>query len=112
MKIIFGLGNPGQKYENNRHNIGYMVVENLASEVGAKFKRSLTLGAQVAKAKKDGCEIILAKSRTFMNNSGLSARKVAARYKVPAQDVLIIYDEIDLALGFKQTYTLHRLCGF
>jgi len=99
LKIIFGLGNPGQKYKNNRHNIGYMVVEELAAGLSAKFKRSLVLGAQIAKAKKDGQDIILVKPRTFMNNSGLSAKKIAAKYKVRSQDILIIYDEIDLALG-------------
>ena len=99
MKIIFGLGNPGQKYKNNRHNIGYMVVEELATEVSAKFKRSLTLGGQIAKVKKGDQDIILVKPRTFMNNSGSSARRIAAKYKVRSQDVLIIYDEIDLALG-------------
>ena len=99
MKIIFGLGNPGQKYKNNRHNIGYMVVEELAEQINAKFKRSLVLGAQIAKLRKGDQDVILVKSRTFMNNSGSCAKRIVAKYRAESQNVLIIYDETDLALG-------------
>ena len=99
MKIIFGLGNPGQRYKNNRHNIGCMVVDELARADSVTFKRSFRLPAQVAKKKEGKEEIILIKPRTFMNNSGMCVKRVLSNYKVGEQDFLIIYDEIDLLLG-------------
>lgn len=98
MKIIFGLGNPGQQYKKNRHNIGFTVVDEVASKLGIKFKRSFKTPALIAKKSK-GEVILLVKPRTFMNNSGICVRKVISNYKVPAEDILIIYDDADLALG-------------
>ncbi len=99
MKIIFGLGNPGRQYKNNRHNVGYQVLESLVSDQGLKFKKSFRISAYIAK-KKDAEEwIFLVKPRTFMNNSGLCVKKVLNKYKVNLSDVLIIYDDIDLPLG-------------
>jgi len=99
LKIIFGLGNPGQKYKNNRHNIGYMVVEELARLQRVTFKRSFKLTAYIAETKKDKEKILFIKPRTFMNNSGLCVKKVLDRYKILSKDVLIIYDEVDLPPG-------------
>ncbi len=99
MKIILGLGNPGQKYKNNRHNIGYMVVEEIAKSQDIAFKRSFKLPAYTAKKIKEKEEIILVKPRTFMNNSGLCAKKIILQYKAHIRDLLIVYDEVDLPLG-------------
>ena len=99
MKIIFGLGNPGSKYKNNRHNVGYMVVESLAESQNIVFKRSFKAEAYIA-GKKDSQEwVFLVKPRTFMNNSGLCVKKVLDKYKVSRADTLIIYDDVDLPLG-------------
>ena len=98
MKIIFGLGNPGQQYKNNRHNIGFAAVDELACKLGIKFKKSFKTPALIAKKSK-GEVILFVKSRTFMNNSGICVRKVVNSYKVPVEDILIIYDDVDLALG-------------
>ncbi len=97
MKIILGLGNPGQQYKNNRHNIGWMVLEALADSQKVKFKRSWRLrGAIAEESRKD---LLLVKSRTFMNNSGICARRVCRHYKVSNSDFLVVYDDVDLDLG-------------
>ena len=99
MKIIFGLGNPGQQYRNNRHNVGYKVLEGLASNQSLEFKRSFRTSSYIAKKKDSGDWVFLVKPRTFMNNSGLCVKKVLNKYKANLLDVLIIYDDTDLSLG-------------
>ena len=99
MKIIFGLGNPGQQYKNNRHNVGYKVLESLASDQCLEFKRSFRTSSYIAKKKGPEDWLFLVKSRTFMNNSGLCVNKVLNKYKIKLSDVLIIYDDTDLPLG-------------
>lgn len=107
MKIIFGLGNPGSKYKNNRHNVGYMVVDSLAASQNIAFKKSFNAKAYIAKKKEPQGWIFLVKPRTFMNNSGLCVKKVLDKYKVLKEDVLIIYDDADLSLGMIRL----RACG-
>ena len=99
MKIIFGLGNPGQKYKNNRHNAGYMVVDSLAASQDVVFKRNFNTKAYIAKKKEPQGWIFLVKPHTFMNNSGLCVKKVVDKYKVLKEDILIVYDDADLPLG-------------
>jgi len=108
MKLIVGLGNPGEKYENTRHNFGFMVVEkflkdyeSLANTVWSfndKLKSDLVLldwQPKVGKAEK----VILAKPRTYMNNSGMAVSLLASYYKVDPADIWIVYDELDLPVG-------------
>lgn len=99
MKIIFGLGNPGQQYKNNRHNVGYKVLERLAESENLNFKRSFRTSSYIAKKKDPGGWVFLVKPRTFMNNSGLCLSKVLNKYKFKFSDILIIYDDSDLPLG-------------
>ncbi len=99
MKIIFGLGNPGQQYRNNRHNVGYKVLESLVSDQNLEFKRSFRTSSYIAKKKDPEGWFFFVKPRTFMNNSGLCVKKVLNKYKVSLSDVLIIYDDADLPLG-------------
>jgi len=105
VKAIFGLGNPGFKYINNRHNIGYKIVEKLADIQNVKFKRSFKTGALIAE-KEIGAEVVLfIKPGTFMNNSGLCVKKALKAYKLSIEGILMVYDEVDLPLGvirFKQ----------
>jgi PTH1 family peptidyl-tRNA hydrolase len=98
MLIIAGLGNPGPKYEKNRHNIGFMAVDEIA--------RRWRFGAQRAKFQSvisegevEGQKILLMKPQTFMNNSGNAVGEAARFYKIPPQDVIVFHDEIDLAPG-------------
>lgn len=99
MKTVFGLGNPGQQYKNNRHNVGFKALDNLAKAEGIKFKRSFKTGAYIAKKKIGKEEVLFVKPLTFMNNSGLCVRKILQKYKISADDVLMVYDDADLPLG-------------
>jgi PTH1 family peptidyl-tRNA hydrolase len=98
-KIIVGLGNPGLKYKNNRHNAGYMVLEQLAKSFSAIFKRNLSLCAYLTKIEVDEGEVILIKPRTFMNNSGLCLKRALGRYGVLKENLLVVYDDVDLPFG-------------
>lgn len=97
MKLIVGLGNPGKKYESTRHNLGFMVVDELV--VGSKYQVSweenIKLKSQVAKTD----DLILAKPSTYMNNSGLSVKLLTTYYKIPTTDLLVIHDDLDLPFG-------------
>lgn len=98
MKLIIGLGNPGRQYAQTRHNIGFMVIDYLAEKLGisvdrAKFKS--LVGEGFAGTQK----IILAKPQTFMNLSGEAVYDMIGWYKTSYEDILVIYDDIDLPLG-------------
>ena len=97
MKLIIGLGNPGEKYEKNRHNTGWRAVEFLAGEAG--WNREEKFKALTNVVKLAGQKVVLTKPETFMNNSGQAAAKLKNFYKIKNQDILIIYDDIDLLLG-------------
>lgn len=99
MKLIIGLGNPGNEYENTRHNAGFWVLDNLANKLNADWQNSRKHKAQIAKCEVDGRKIILAKPQTFMNLSGESAKSLMQYYKIDAQNTLIIHDELDLEPG-------------
>ena len=99
MKIIFGLGNPGRKYKNNRHNIGYMVADEAVCAQKIKFRKNFKLAASIAGKISIDEEIVFVKPRTFMNNSGVCVKKVLENYKCLVSDILIVYDDVDLPLG-------------
>ena len=98
MKLWVGLGNPGAKYELNRHNIGFMAVERVAEDHGfapfrAKFQGRISEGSL------SGAKVLLLKPDTFMNRSGLSVGDAMRFYKLTPEDVTVFHDEIDLAPG-------------
>ena len=98
MIIIAGLGNPGPKYEKNRHNIGFMAVDEIASRwrfgpERAKFQ-SVVRDGEV-----DGTKVLLMKPQTFMNESGRAVGEAARFYKIKPSEVIVFHDEIDLAPG-------------
>jgi PTH1 family peptidyl-tRNA hydrolase len=99
MKLILGLGNPGQPYKKNRHNLGFMALDSLASDLGAVFsncKRTLSLKAL---GQINAQKVILAKPQTFMNESGRTAAKFISYYKLKPEDIWVIHDDLDLSLG-------------
>ena len=98
MHLIVGLGNPGPKYETNRHNIGFLVVDRIADQLNAPSFREKFKGLS-SKASKGSNDIVLLKPQTFMNLSGESVRKAMDFYKVPIEQVIVIHDELDLAEG-------------
>jgi peptidyl-tRNA hydrolase, PTH1 family len=107
MKLIVGLGNPGEKYKETRHNIGFMVLDKVAkvssfakaSEDKQSFRFEKKLGVEIIKGKIGNTEVILAKPQTFMNLSGQVVSKVANYYKIKPQDIWVICDDIYLPLG-------------
>lgn len=95
-RLIVGLGNPGRQYERTRHNIGFMVLDRLALQAGAGFESRPRWQAHAAKLP-DGT--LLLKPQTFMNLSGRCVRQVAAFHKWPAEELLVVYDDVALPLG-------------
>ena len=98
MYIIAGLGNPTKTYEGTRHNIGFDMIDAIADkyniDVTTKKHKALT-----GKGRIDGVPVILAKPQTYMNLSGESIRDIADFYKIPAENIIIIYDDISLEVG-------------
>jgi len=93
--LIAGLGNPGPEYARNRHNLGFLVADELAERAGARFKRDRSR-AQVATGKLAGIPIVLAKPMTFMNVSGRPVAALRSFYKVPGDRIVVIHDELDI----------------
>ncbi len=96
MWLFVGLGNPGSKYEKNRHNVGFMVIDAVADEYGFSPFKSKFQGA-LSEGRIGGEKVALLKPQTFMNESGQSVQRVAAFYKIPPKRVVVFHDELDLA---------------
>ena len=96
--LIVGLGNPGPDYRHNRHNVGFMVVDALASALGIPIQR-VEQRALVGKGLLGDERLILAKPQTYMNNSGTSVAPLARFYKVPYEQLLVVHDDLDLPFG-------------
>jgi PTH1 family peptidyl-tRNA hydrolase len=99
VKLIVGLGNPGIEYQFTPHNLGFLTIDEIANRLGIEVRnrqcRALTARATIA-----GEPVILAKPETYMNLSGLSVRELVAEHQVDVkQDLIVIYDELDLPLG-------------
>ncbi|RKQ33059.1 aminoacyl-tRNA hydrolase [Oceanobacillus halophilus] len=98
MKCIVGLGNPGKKYENTRHNVGFMVVDELARRNGWQINKSKFKGTFVME-QFGGEKVILLKPQTYMNLSGESIRALIDFYNIEIDDIVVIYDDLDLPPG-------------
>lgn len=99
MKLIVGLGNPGTAYQETRHNIGFLVVKELARSQKAEFKRGLFASSLTAKIKLKGASVVLAMPLTFMNLSGIAVKALAKKYKAGPGDLLVVCDDLDLDFG-------------
>ncbi len=99
MKLIIGLGNPGKKYADTRHNAGFMALDVFAQTHKLRFNQEDKFFAEVATTFINDEKIILAKPTTYMNDSGRSVQALMSFYKTDATDVLIVHDELDLAPG-------------
>ncbi len=98
MYLIVGLGNPDKQYEKTFHNMGYIAVGDAAEAFGAKFKKK-ECESSVAEAYVGGEKVIFARPLTYMNNSGRAVKQLMAKYKIPAENLLVIYDDYDLPKG-------------
>ena len=93
--LIVGLGNPGREYRENRHNIGFMLIDRLALRLNAKMTR-LQSKALVAATRYEDKKVILAKPQTFMNLSGQAIQGLASFYKIPLENLIVAHDDLDL----------------
>lgn len=98
MYLIVGLGNPEEKYFKTFHNMGYIAVGDVAASLGVKFKKK-ECEAYVATAQISGEKVILARPVTYMNNSGRAVKQLMAKYKIPAENLIVMYDDYDIAKG-------------
>lgn len=98
MKVIVGLGNPGDRYRHTRHNIGFRCIDLLAQhwEIKVSERRAK---AVLGRGRRLDRDVVLAKPRTFMNHSGEAVSYLVARFGVKAADIIVIYDEMDLPVG-------------
>ncbi len=106
IKLIVGLGNPGEQYEHTRHNIGFDVIETFSKKIGngTHFVRENKFKSEIAKVeyvtkKGESHQLTLVRPQTYMNKSGLAVSSLSNYFKVPPEDILVIHDELDLLLG-------------
>src|SRR4030042_7147554 len=108
MKLIVGLGNPGEKYETTRHNLGFAILDRLLNDVKSvgqsKWEDNPKLKSEIfildwQGKREEGEKIILAKPKTYMNNSGMALSLISSFYKINTSDIWIVHDELDLPLG-------------
>ncbi len=107
--LVVGLGNPGREYARNRHNVGFMVVDELARRHDGSWRGKFS--GQVADVRLDGARVALLKPETYMNESGRSVGAAAGFYKLVPESVLVVHDEGDLDLGRIQTRLGGGLAG-
>jgi PTH1 family peptidyl-tRNA hydrolase len=102
--LVVGLGNPGPAFASHRHTIGYRVVEELARRMQLRFRAARGMRAEVADGRigppgGDGPRLILAKSRTFMNETGWAVTRLLGYYKLKASQMIVVHDELDIEVG-------------
>jgi len=96
--LIVGLGNPGREYKDNRHNVGFMLIDRLSVRLNARLTR-VQAKALVGSVIYEGDKLILAKPQTYMNLSGQSIQGLARFYKVPLENMIVAHDDLDLSFG-------------
>jgi PTH1 family peptidyl-tRNA hydrolase len=97
--LVVGLGNPGPQYATTRHNLGFLVADILADRIGSGFKVHKKSGAEVVTGRLGDRSIVLAKPRTYMNESGRQVGPLAKFYSVAPADVIVMHDELDIDFG-------------
>ena len=99
VKLIVGLGNPGDKYDLTRHNAGFWFVDEIARQYGAEFRPETKFHGEATRIQSNGLDFWLLKPATFMNRSGQSIQAIANFYKIPVESILVVHDELDLDAG-------------
>ena len=98
MKLVVGLGNPGKKYERNRHNVGFMAIDELARKNNITVNKS-KFNSVYGEGRIGNEKVILMKPLTYMNNSGISVAECKKYYDIPIKDIFVICDDIDIPFG-------------
>lgn len=105
MKLIVGLGNPGEKYKNNRHNVGFRVVDALASKIASEqgsklaWKAEKKFNSEVFSLQTTHHQLLIAKPTTFMNDSGKAVKALVKWFKIKHDDLYVVHDDLDIPLG-------------
>ena len=100
MKLIIGLGNPGEKYEKTRHNTGFLAVDKIADNFQfPSFEFHRTFNAEISKDMINGEKVILVKPQTFMNNSGETVKAILDYYGIELESIVVIHDDLDIVIG-------------
>ncbi|TWT11095.1 aminoacyl-tRNA hydrolase [Streptococcus sp. sy004] len=99
VKMIVGLGNPGSKYEKTRHNIGFMSIDRLVKELDVNFTEDKIFKAMLGWSFIQQEKVYFVKPLTYMNNSGLAVRALLTYYNISVEDLIVIYDDLDLEVG-------------
>ncbi len=108
MKLIVGLGNPGEEFENTRHCVGFVAVDEIAKKEGSKFSFEKRFNAEVARSRFDDKPATLVKPHTFVNKSGEAVKKLKLFYKIKPDDIVVIHDDLDIEFGsFKVSFAKH-----
>lgn len=111
MRLIVGLGNPGIEYQFTPHNLGFLAVDRIAEQCGVVVNNR-HCHAQTARARIDNEDVVLAKPETYMNLSGMSVRELVEKYQaLPANDLVLLYDELDLPFGTLRVRPRGRSAG-
>ncbi|GLW62054.1 peptidyl-tRNA hydrolase [Actinomadura rubrobrunea] len=97
--LVVGLGNPGPSYAGTRHNAGFMVLDALAGRVGGRFKAHRRVHAEAVEGRLAGERVVLAKPRSFMNDSGGPVKGLRDFFKVPVERLVVVHDELDIPYG-------------
>ncbi len=97
MWIIVGLGNPGKKYSKTRHNIGFLVIEEIARRYAIDFKERKNYKA--GRGSIDGRDVFLVEPLLYMNNSGIAVKDISERFNIPTEHLIVIHDDIDMEVG-------------
>ena len=96
--LVVGLGNPGDRYDNTRHNIGFAVVDHFMTAAKGKFNKT-KMDALFGECKIGDKRILVAKPQTYMNNSGIAVSQIAKFYKIPTENIIVVFDDISLDVG-------------
>ena len=98
IRLVVGLGNPGNTYKRTRHNVGFMVVDQIAEDFSIALVKQ-KFDTVFGRGSVDGVEVVLAKPMAFMNRSGPQVQKISRYYRILSEDMLVVHDDIDLAFG-------------
>lgn len=99
MKIVVGLGNPGRRYAQTRHNVGFEALDELARGAGLRFRKKWLMPLHLATMEAGGESVLLVKPMTYMNRSGAALRTLMRRHRVKASEVIVVLDDLDLEVG-------------
>lgn len=99
VKLIAGLGNPGSKYKETRHNIGFMAIDNIVKDFDITFTENKIFKAEIGSTWVNNEKVYFVKPTTFMNNSGIAVKALLTYYNIAIEDFVVIYDDLDMEVG-------------